>query len=168
MTYFLRATCVIMAGLFILFAICACTPMNPKEQAENTTSEESNPVSSDTSGTSENVKPTSTKAYRVCKMEHVSYLGIDDNNTAHVYFSSGPNEYIGHIIATDVTRLIYKTDDKPTFMEFVKHSRSQSTDYFSGELEILILVFKSNHKITTSEAEFLSKNGINYMWERAS
>ena len=163
MNRFSRTLCALLAGIFVLFSLCACSTTDAEADATTAQVEK---TAKQTAAT------TNPNAYRTLKMV-VTNLEIKATGEAVIYgyLSTKPTERTSFKFDKGVvSRFIYKASQRNSFSE-VKFKSSPSTGqraYLeSGDtIEFLIIVFKNyDYTPNLKEREFMEREGINYMWE---
>lgn len=158
MKHFAKVLSALLAGVFVLCALCACSPTDDDQPEQTTAAPTAAPAS--TAPATDAPTLASYKALRMCKLRGFYNIRIEDDHTARIYYEKEPNTYYGTQFAEGVSRIIFKTADNREFLEgkYLKPS---------SDVEILIVVFDANHKITGEEADYMWENGINYMFEKS-
>ena len=152
--------CLLLAAVFVLFSICACSVEDDDEQTDVPTG------NAETSATPESTAVearANRKAFRELKIK-IKEVRLAKGGNMTIWYDS--NHYFGEF--TEVTRLIYKKNDYVQFLELKTPTAWDGTGIptESGyKVEVLIVVFKKGHRLSDNELDFLSDAGINYMYE---
>lgn len=158
MKHFAKVLSALLACAFVLCALCACSP-TADDQPEQTTAA---PTAAPATTAPATDAPTlaSYKALRMCKLRGFSYIQVQSDHNAYIYYETSPNSFVGSRIATGVSRIIFKMADN---LEFYEGKYVNPT----SDVEIMVFVFEANHKMSGEEADYLWENGINYMFEKS-
>ena len=158
MKHFAKVLSALLACTFVLCALCACSPTDDDRPEQTTAAPTAAPAS--TAPATDAPTLASYKALRMCKLRGFSYIQVKSDHNAYIYYETSPNSFVGSRIATGVSRIIFKTADN---LEFYEGKYVNPT----SDVEIMVIVFEANHKMSGEEADYLWENGINYMFEKS-